>query len=221
VTELQLAIVDERTGSLLVDTENADIALAITSDLSETLDQPNEMGCARPRQIIHPKPGDLSGPTIRINGMWHDSLVEGPGRRSVVRMQGCPIRCRGCWVPETHAEDGGYLVNVENLTDALMDEAFERDGVTILGGEPFAQPTALAELVERLRRRGCRDITVYTGYTLETLHRKVGYGDAAAASIHYVLSTIDRLIDGPYVAALASGAGAWTGSGNQRVLDLK
>ena len=29
------------------------------------------------------------------------------------------------------------------------------------------------------------------------------------------------LIDGPYVAALADGAGPWTGSANQRVLTLK
>ena len=35
-----------------------------------------------------------------------------------------------------------------------------------------------------------------------------------------VLDDIQLLVDGPYVAALASSAGPWTGSGNQRVLDL-
>ncbi|MND03817.1 hypothetical protein D3C83_238170 [compost metagenome] len=28
------------------------------------------------------------------------------------------------------------------------------------------------------------------------------------------------MIDGPYVAALADGAGPWTGSANQRVIDV-
>jgi len=29
------------------------------------------------------------------------------------------------------------------------------------------------------------------------------------------------LIDGAYVESLSSGAGLWTGSGNQRVIDMK
>jgi hypothetical protein len=39
-------------------------------------------------------------------------------------------------------------------------------------------------------------------------------------SIAAVLANIDVLIDGPYVATLAAGAGPWTGSGNQRVIEL-
>ncbi|GEM_PF-5011517 len=35
-----------------------------------------------------------------------------------------------------------------------------------------------------------------------------------------VLEGIDMLIDGPYVEALASSAGPWTGSANQRVIDM-
>jgi hypothetical protein len=35
-----------------------------------------------------------------------------------------------------------------------------------------------------------------------------------------VLADVDVLIDGPFVARLAHTAGSWTGSGNQRVIDL-
>jgi hypothetical protein len=31
---------------------------------------------------------------------------------------------------------------------------------------------------------------------------------------------MDVLVDGPYIAALADDASAWTGSGDRRVLDL-
>jgi hypothetical protein len=39
-------------------------------------------------------------------------------------------------------------------------------------------------------------------------------------AIDAILDAINVLIDGPYVRALAESAGPWTGSGNQRVIDL-
>ena len=41
------------------------------------------------------------------------------------------------------------------------------------------------------------------------------------SSIREVLADIDMLIDGAYVDALADGAETWTGSGNQRVIDMR
>jgi hypothetical protein len=35
-----------------------------------------------------------------------------------------------------------------------------------------------------------------------------------------ILDEIEILIDGPYIAVLDESAGPWTGSGNQRVIDL-
>lgn len=106
---------------------------------------------------------------------------------------------------------------MERLADALLDPAYERDGVTILGGEPFSQPEALLSLVRELRSRSCRHILCYSGYTYENLLLR----SKAEPAVGVVLDEIDMLIDGPYVAALANGAGPWTGSANQRVLALK
>jgi len=99
----------------------------------------------------------------------------------------------------------------------LLDPSHHRDGVTVLGGEPFAQPDGLLTLVLALRSGGCRHILCYSGYTYEALRRQAEWQPAIGA----VLDEIDMLIDGPYVAALADGAGPWTGSANQRVLALK
>lgn len=88
--------------------------------------------------------------------------------------------------------------------------------ITDLGGEPFAQPDALLALVKELRVQGCSHIVCYSGYPLEILYEKAVNQPAISA----VLSEIDILIDGAYVESLASGAGLWTGSGNQRVIDL-
>jgi anaerobic ribonucleoside-triphosphate reductase activating protein len=103
------------------------------------------------------------------------------------------------------------------LAEKLLDPAFERDGVSILGGEPFAQAEGLLALVKELRRRGCKHILCYSGYTLETLMDKA----KRQSAIGEIQAGIDMLIDGAYVEALADGAGAWTGSCNQRVIDMR
>ena len=109
------------------------------------------------------------------------------------------------------------MIPVKKLAELLLDPNFERDGVSILGGEPFAQPDALLALVKELRSKNCSHIVCYSGYTLETLREK----SQICKSIGDILDEIDILIDGAYIEALASGAGLWTGSGNQRVIDLR
>ena len=97
-----------------------------------------------------------------------------------------------------------------------MDSAYPRDGISVLGGEPFAQPEGLLALVRVLRARDCPHILAYSGYTYEHLRRRARQQPAIGA----VLDDIDVLVDGPYVEQLAGRAGPWTGSGNQRVIDL-
>jgi len=48
----------------------------------------------------------------------------------------------------------------------------------------------------------------------------VGQTEEWHLGFHAVLDAVDILIDGPYIEALSDGAGPWTGSGNQRVIDL-
>jgi anaerobic ribonucleoside-triphosphate reductase activating protein len=154
---------------------------------------------------------------VRIGSFYHNSLTDGPGRRSSVLFQFCPLKCKNCWVPHLHDAAGGVLVSAGRLADLLLDEKYERDGVTILGGEPFAQPDALYALVKALRSKNCPHIVCYSGYTLEVLREKA----VKQTAISEVLNEIDVLIDGAYVESLSSSAGLWTGSGNQHVIDLR
>jgi anaerobic ribonucleoside-triphosphate reductase activating protein len=80
-----------------------------------------------------------------------------------------------------------------------------------MGGEAFFQPVGVAALLQRLKARGLHT-TVYTGYTLEALGRR------PEPEVRMVLEHTDLLIDGPFVAALAEGAGEWRGSRNQRLI---
>jgi anaerobic ribonucleoside-triphosphate reductase activating protein len=126
------------------------------------------------------------------------------------------LNCKGCYVPQLHSKEAGTLIPVKMLAELLLDPKFERDGVSILGGEPFAQPEGLFALVRELRLKNCPHIVCYSGYTLEQLREK----SIKQPAIGTVLGEIDILIDGAYVESLASSAGLWTGSGNQRVIDI-
>lgn len=210
-------LIDTTSGVMLL--EHSHLSADVLDEVTAIAGEGKECGCARPINVL-PVPitreSHASGARVRIAGYYHDSLVEGPGRRSSVLFQFCPLSCNGCWVPDLHSPDGGELAAVSTLVEKLLDPSFERDGVSILGGEPFAQPESLLALVKELRQAGCEHILCYSGYTFETLVQKA----KKQPEIGEVLADIDMLIDGPYVEALAESAGAWTGSGNQRVIDL-
>jgi anaerobic ribonucleoside-triphosphate reductase activating protein len=216
VTEITW-ILDETTGQLLVEGLTSEEASPLVGDL---LPPAREVYCAAPMEVFHLPPASseeiAQSTCVRIAGFYHNSLIEGPGRRSTVKFQGCVTACRGCIARDTWDRQGGYLVPVDRLADALLDPWFDRDGISILGGEPFLQPEALLAVVQELRVRGCRQIPVYSGYTYEHLQRMAQRQPAIAA----VLNDVDILVDGPYVAALSDRAGLWTGSGNQRVITL-
>jgi anaerobic ribonucleoside-triphosphate reductase activating protein len=230
MTEITLAIFDKTTGNLVVNADDP----AISRRFTESFGNAESFGCAKPATFDAMDGLHYSGPADdiipRISGIWHNSFAEGPGRRSVVRFQGCPIRCAGCWVPETHDPTAGFLVEPYVLAAALTDPWFKRDGVTILGGEPFAQPKALAELVTALQYvQPLLHITVYTGYTLEALDRMSGHMNFYSDDIASVLTSIDVLIEGPYVSrrrhtpscSCSDSLKLYSGSCNQRIFNLR
>ncbi len=178
------------------------------------------LNCANPTEnkrhlpVLQPH-HTLGGPSesnqfsIWLYRLYHNSVVDGPGRRSVIQVSGCSIQCIGCHVPQTHRRENGKLVPIHSVVDEITDERDGHDGVTILGGEPFDQPSPVAELVSRLSRYGLH-ITIYSGYTIEAL---IGRKDP---NIDFILTHVDLLIDGPFLCEFGQGAGEYRGSRNQR-----
>ncbi len=209
MTELTWTI-DPATGNLVVEGLTLEEASALAGDL---LSRARELNCARPLDWTSPAVADAAGPTVRIARVYHASVVDGPGRRSVVQFQGCPIRCTGCALTETHSLTGGMSVPIRSVIHELLSATGEpRDGITVTGGEPFAQAGALLEVLTAMKDQHVHT-TVYTGYTLEALAAR------SRPNIDAALELIDLLIDGPYVQALAKGAGEWRGSRNQRLIE--
>ena len=214
-----IVTIDTLTGTVLIE-DHDDLPQRLRDSLAAFLGPGTEFGCARPLLVLPPpeapEQDGLGVICVRVSGYYHNSLVEGPGRRSSLLVSGCELACRGCWVPFLHPTESGVLIPVNRLADALIDPAYERDGISILGGEPMLQPEGLLALVRALRARGCRHVLVYSGYTYQRLLRMA----RCQPMIGTILDEIDVLIDGPYVEAHTQSAGPWTGSGNQRAIDL-
>ncbi len=147
---------------------------------------------------------------IRLAGIVRESVVDGPGIRCAVFVQGCDRSCPGCHNPHTHALTDGYEQETAALAASLVQQP-HLDGVTLTGGEPFLQAAACAALLSPLRAAGLHCLA-YSGYTWEELQQRP---DAGA-----LLALLDVLVDGAYVAALRSPDLPWRGSRNQRLLDV-
>lgn len=102
---------------------------------------------------------------MRIAGTLPHSLVNGDGIRFVVFLQGCPHHCRGCQNPDTWDFNGGEEVSPEDVATLVKNTKF-LDGITLSGGEPFAQQEACVELLKLLPDT---NVWIYTGYEYEAI----------------------------------------------------
>lgn len=209
-------IIDTATGALTV--EGLSASEWDAQQGGELMTKPLRVDCARPVNVpplvarIRQLPADE--PRLRVHRIYHGSVVEGFGRRSVLQVQGCNLACAGCNSVSTHAFNGGVLLSIGEAAELLLDPTGEpRDGVTVLGGEPFLQPEGLAALLRELKSRR-QHITLYSGFTLEELRAR------SESSVHLALTFADVLIDGRYVAAKSTNAKEWRGSSNQRIVHL-
>lgn len=149
---------------------------------------------------------------IRLYGTVNDSIVDGPGLRYVIFTQGCLHHCPGCHNPDSHAIDGGYIEDTEQCL-LEIDQNPLLDGVTLSGGEPFLQATALIHFVQKVKKRHLH-VMIYSGYTFEEI---LELGDEEKK----LLSLCDTLVDGKFILSLKSMVLLYKGSSNQRIIDIQ
>ena len=111
----------------------------------------------------------------KIHSVESMGLVDGPGIRVVVFMQGCKLRCLYCHNPDTWTLDGNKDAldfTPEELVNKIsrFRSYFEKSGggVTFSGGDPLKQPEFLKETLKL-----CKEAGIHT--TLDT--SGVGFGD--------------------------------------------
>lgn len=159
---------------------------------------------------------------MRISGITYESLVDGPGIRVVIFVQGCELDCPECHNPESHSRTGGKEYSVQQVMRLMKKPGKAKPGerrkitkgVTFSGGEPFLQAGDCAQIALEAKRIGW-DVATFTGYTFEDLNKRED------ADIHALLDLTDYLIDGPYIHEQRDLDLKFRGSANQRVIDME
>lgn len=150
------------------------------------------------------------------------AIHDGPGIRTTIFFQGCPLRCWWCHNPESQelelqtrshtdrgvAKFGRWVTSEELLQEIEKDEVFfdESDGgVTFSGGEPLMQPEFLVDLLRRCAAREIHTVVDTCGYASTDIFHAVL---AHAKLILYDLKILDGAAHRHY-----------TGGSNGLVLD--
>jgi anaerobic ribonucleoside-triphosphate reductase activating protein len=150
---------------------------------------------------------------IRMAGIVKESIVDGPGIRFVLFVQGCLHNCLGCHNPETHDLSGGCEIDTQDIIRDIMSAPF-LNGVTFSGGEPFLQADKLWEVAKAVKEKDY-NIAAYTGFLFEELINN------SSPSVRKLLELTDILIDGKFKIEEKDLSLKFRGSKNQRVIDVK
>lgn len=148
---------------------------------------------------------------LRIAGIIEESIVDGPGLRFVLFLQGCHHHCKGCHNPQTWDFNGGTVVDSDEIVARIKSDPLIK-GVTFSGGEPFEQAEALYPLAQELKGQGYH-LMAYSGYYLDELKRK--------PECIPLLETLDMLVDGPFIEEQKSLELQFRGSRNQHIIRIK
>jgi anaerobic ribonucleoside-triphosphate reductase activating protein len=155
--------------------------------------------------------------TLRWSRFLAATEAEGPGTRAAVWVQGCSVKCPGCFNPHLWSDKGGQDDDPTALAAHWVANARAAgsEGITLLGGEPFDQAAAMAVVARAFRDAGLTVMT-FTGYRLDQLR---DWG-AERADIRNLLEATDLLADGPYLADRPERSRPWIGSANQGLTAL-
>lgn len=113
-----------------------------------------------------------------IKGYIHSTdsfgAVDGPGIRFVVFLQGCPLRCLYCHNPDSWKFGEGTQRTAGDLMEEILGyrSFLKRGGVTLSGGEPFAQMDFTKALLALCRENGFHTAVDTSGAVALSLSRE-------------------------------------------------
>lgn len=144
----------------------------------------------------------------RVFDMQRFSIHDGPGIRTTVFLEGCPLRCAWCQNPEAFQSGAADELSPEAvIAEVLKDRDFyavSGGGMTVSGGEPLLHLAPVKALLEEAKRHGIDTCVQTSGAVPE--------GHLAA-----VLGLVDLFhFDLKHMSPARHRA--LTGAGNERIL---
>ena len=122
-------------------------------------------------------------------------LVDGPGIRVVVFLQGCPLRCVFCHNPDTWEKGKNFLTTSDDVVNTVRKYRSyieENGGITLSGGEPLFQSEFTLDILKKCKKAGIHTVldTSGTGYDKELLEEILEYTDLVILDIKAINKTI-------------------------------
>jgi len=158
---------------------------------------------------------NIKADPIKLAGYIEDSIVDGPGVRFVIFVQGCPHYCPGCHNPGAQDFKGGFDADIYKIADKIIRSRTSK--LTFSGGEPFCKARELAKIA-RLVETGKRgvEIITYTGYLYEELLEMA----KTDIGVKDLLTVTNYLVDGKFEQDKKTFDWFYRGSSNQRIFDV-
>lgn len=128
----------------------------------------------------------------RIHSIESFSTVDGPGIRTVVFFQGCPLSCQYCQNVDTRAFDSPLAKNIDSseiLKKFIKFKPYYKDngGITVSGGEPTSQPEFLGEVLKLCKENGIHTALDTSGFLdISKTHLYLPYTDLVLLDIKHL-----------------------------------
>lgn len=113
----------------------------------------------------------------RLHSIETMGLLDGPGIRSIIFLQGCPLRCAYCHNPDSQNMFSNKEIGPEEVLKLAKRYKIYYDksggGVTFSGGEPLLQGEFLIETLKLLKENGFNTALDTSGYGNEKYFKEI------------------------------------------------
>lgn len=151
--------------------------------------------------------------TLRMYGTAPESIVDGPGLRFSVFVQGCTHHCPGCHNPESQPSDGGYLCEPADIVHEIHKNKLIH-GVTLTAASHSSRSRVCSS------SRSCSRLKATICGSIRDISSKILWQGTLMKKHLICLRFVMCSLMAPFVEALHSYDLNWAGSSNQRVIDL-
>ena len=135
----------------------------------------------------------------------------GRGKRLVIWLKGCNLKCEGCMSKDLWEFDEEDYMPIFDIFNIVYDYRQKIDGITISGGEPFLQIDPLLQLLEKIYNYITKDIIIFTGYYKTELEKNF------ICQFNMLKKYVSVIIAGRYIENRNNSEGL-AGSSNQEYL---
>lgn len=126
----------------------------------------------------------------RIHSVETMGLLDGPGIRTIIFLQGCPLRCTYCHNPDSQSMFSNTHMTPEDVlvTARKYKSYYDRTGggITFSGGEPLLQGEFLLESLKLLKAEGFNTAIDTSGYGDKRYYKEIlKYSDVVLLDIKH------------------------------------